>query len=154
MCGGEILKEQGHLSSPNYPDYYKPNKECVWKLTVPEDFSVALIFQSFEVNCIVLPSIPLHICIIYIYTGQEYRFTVWPLGASVTASCVMPSLSVFLPKRPLNTLCMTLQRDVKWCHGWDDVICHNSESTQFHPSETPKTTFKIWQPRPLIYDLI
>ncbi len=51
VCGGEILKEQGHLSSPNYPDYYKPNKECVWKITVPEDFSVALIFQSFEVSC-------------------------------------------------------------------------------------------------------
>ena len=50
VCGGEILKEQGHLSSPNYPDYYKPNKECVWKITVPEDFSVALIFQSFEVR--------------------------------------------------------------------------------------------------------
>ena len=49
VCGGEILKEQGHLSSPNYPDYYKPNKECVWKISVPEDFSVALIFQSFEV---------------------------------------------------------------------------------------------------------
>ena len=50
VCGGEILKEQGHLSSPNYPDYYKPNKECIWKITVPEDFSVALIFQSFEVR--------------------------------------------------------------------------------------------------------
>ena len=50
VCGGEILKEQGHLSSPNYPDYYKPNKECIWKITVPEDFSVALIFQSFEVS--------------------------------------------------------------------------------------------------------
>ena len=50
VCGGEILKEQGHLSSPNYPDYYKPNKECVWKITVPDTYSVALMFQSFEVK--------------------------------------------------------------------------------------------------------
>ncbi|ELU00391.1 hypothetical protein CAPTEDRAFT_221124 [Capitella teleta] len=56
ICGGEIIKEQGHLSSPNYPDYYKPNKECVWKITVPESYSVALRFQSFEIenhdNCV------------------------------------------------------------------------------------------------------
>lgn len=56
VCGGEIIKEHGHVSSPNYPDYYKPNKECIWKITVPEGFSVALKFQSFEVenhdNCV------------------------------------------------------------------------------------------------------
>ncbi|KAK2192635.1 hypothetical protein NP493_27g02025 [Ridgeia piscesae] len=56
VCGGEIVKDQGHLSSPNYPDYYKANKECVWKITVTEGYSVALTFQSFEVenhdNCV------------------------------------------------------------------------------------------------------
>jgi len=50
VCGGEISKETGILSSPNYPDYYKPNKECVWKISVPEGYSVALKFQSFEVG--------------------------------------------------------------------------------------------------------
>ena len=49
-CGGEILTESGQLSSPNYPDDYRPNKECVWKITVPESFAVALKFQSFEVE--------------------------------------------------------------------------------------------------------
>ncbi|XP_053392429.1 tolloid-like protein 1 isoform X5 [Mercenaria mercenaria] len=56
ICGGEIHKEQGQLTSPNYPDDYKPNKECVWKITVPEDYSVAVKFQSFEIenhdNCV------------------------------------------------------------------------------------------------------
>ena len=50
ICGGEIIKEQGQLTSPNYPDDYKPNKECVWKITVPEEYSVAVKFQSFEVG--------------------------------------------------------------------------------------------------------
>ena len=50
VCGGEISKETGILSSPNYPDYYKANKECVWKISVPEGYSVALKFQSFEVG--------------------------------------------------------------------------------------------------------
>jgi tolkin protein len=50
VCGGQISKESGILSSPNYPDNYKPNKECVWKLSVPDGYSVALKFQSFEVE--------------------------------------------------------------------------------------------------------
>ena len=49
MCGGEIQREHGILSSPNYPEYYKPSKECVWKITVPDGFTAALKFQSFEV---------------------------------------------------------------------------------------------------------
>ncbi|XP_060072061.1 tolloid-like protein 1 [Ylistrum balloti] len=56
ICGGEIYKENGQLTSPNYPDDYKPNKECVWKISVEEDYSVALKFQSFEIenhdNCV------------------------------------------------------------------------------------------------------
>lgn len=42
--------DEGHLESPNYPDDYQPNKECVWKLSVPETYQVALKFESFEVN--------------------------------------------------------------------------------------------------------
>ena len=49
MCGGELTTEDGHLESPNYPDDYQPSKECVWKITVPADHTVALKFQSFEV---------------------------------------------------------------------------------------------------------
>lgn len=50
ICGGEILKDRGTVTSPNYPDDYKPNKECVWKITTEEGFSVALKFQSFEIE--------------------------------------------------------------------------------------------------------
>lgn len=56
ICGGEITKEQGQLTSPNYPDDYKANKECVWKITVPEGYSVAVKFQSFEVTSLSLSS--------------------------------------------------------------------------------------------------
>ncbi|XP_076463979.1 tolloid-like protein 1 [Babylonia areolata] len=56
VCGGEIHKDQGFLTSPNYPDEYRPNKECVWKIGVEEGFSVALKFQTFEIeshdNCV------------------------------------------------------------------------------------------------------
>ncbi|CAG2171053.1 unnamed protein product [Oppiella nova] len=56
LCGGEINAEEGTLQSPNYPEDYRPNKECIWKITVPENFQVALKFQSFEIenhdNCV------------------------------------------------------------------------------------------------------
>ena len=57
ICGGEMdLETGGRLESPNYPLEYLPSKECVWKITVPKEFQVALHFQSFEVenhdNCV------------------------------------------------------------------------------------------------------
>ncbi|KAM7304337.1 tolloid-like protein 1 [Ixodes scapularis] len=56
VCGGDVDQEEGVLQSPNYPDDYRPNKECVWKITVPVNYQVALKFQSFEVenhdNCV------------------------------------------------------------------------------------------------------
>nr|XP_019553875.2 tolloid-like protein 1 [Aedes albopictus]XP_029726403.1 tolloid-like protein 1 [Aedes albopictus] len=52
VCGGEIHLDSsgGRLESPNYPADYLPNKECVWKITVPQDYQVAIKFQSFEVE--------------------------------------------------------------------------------------------------------
>lgn len=50
VCGGLIEKEHGFLSSPNYPDDYRPNKDCIWRVQVPEGYTVAIEFQSFEVN--------------------------------------------------------------------------------------------------------
>ncbi|KAH9413647.1 Bone morphogenetic protein 1 [Dermatophagoides pteronyssinus] len=56
VCGGEIIAEKGYLQSPNYPDEYRPNKECIWRITVPDGYQVALKFQSFEIenhdNCV------------------------------------------------------------------------------------------------------
>ena len=50
ICGGEIRKHEGQIQSPNYPDDYRPMKECVWKITVSEDYYVGLTFQAFEVT--------------------------------------------------------------------------------------------------------
>ncbi|KAK6324375.1 hypothetical protein J4Q44_G00037170 [Coregonus suidteri] len=50
ICGGEILKDQGQIQSPNYPDDYRPSKECVWSITVSEGYNVGLSFQAFEIE--------------------------------------------------------------------------------------------------------
>lgn len=49
ICGGEVKKDNGQIQSPNYPDDYRPNKVCVWKVTVAQGYHVGLTFQSFEV---------------------------------------------------------------------------------------------------------
>ncbi|XP_037545766.1 dorsal-ventral patterning tolloid-like protein 1 [Nematolebias whitei] len=48
ICGGEITKDSGQIQSPNYPDDYRPSKECVWRITVSEGYNVGLSFQAFE----------------------------------------------------------------------------------------------------------
>lgn len=45
-----MKKDNGQIQSPNYPDDYRPNKVCVWKITVAQGYHVGLTFQSFEVR--------------------------------------------------------------------------------------------------------
>lgn len=57
ICGGDILLDSSQrLESINYPDHYLPNKECIWRITVPDTYQVALKFHSFELenkdNCV------------------------------------------------------------------------------------------------------
>uniref|UniRef100_A0AAR5PJX2 Metalloendopeptidase n=1 Tax=Dendroctonus ponderosae TaxID=77166 RepID=A0AAR5PJX2_DENPD len=51
FCGGTLhVTSIGYLASPNYPDDYRPNKECIWKITVPDQYQVALKFLSFDLE--------------------------------------------------------------------------------------------------------
>ncbi|CAF96612.1 unnamed protein product, partial [Tetraodon nigroviridis] len=50
ICGGEITKDSGQIQSPNYPDDYRPSKECVWRIAVSEGYNVGLSFQAFEIE--------------------------------------------------------------------------------------------------------
>ena len=43
VCGGDLIEDSGHLESPNFPDEYLPSKECIWKITVPENYQVKLV---------------------------------------------------------------------------------------------------------------
>ncbi|KAG7243889.1 hypothetical protein INR49_006044 [Caranx melampygus] len=45
-----VKKDNGQIQSPNYPDDYRPNKVCVWKISVAQGYHVGLTFQSFEIE--------------------------------------------------------------------------------------------------------
>ncbi|KAM3936824.1 tolloid-like protein 1 [Leptodactylus fuscus] len=50
ICGGEIRKDFGQIQSPDYPEEYPPSVECIWKIIVPENHNVGLIFQTFQIE--------------------------------------------------------------------------------------------------------
>ena len=51
ICGGELLVEDvSMLYSPNYPDDYRPNKECTWIVKTKPNYQIALKFLSFELE--------------------------------------------------------------------------------------------------------
>ncbi|UYV64840.1 BMP1 [Cordylochernes scorpioides] len=57
VCGGDVHLEEGILQSPNFPDDYWPEKECIWRISLPDSkYQVALKFHSFELenhdNCV------------------------------------------------------------------------------------------------------
>uniref|UniRef100_A0A915K200 CUB domain-containing protein n=1 Tax=Romanomermis culicivorax TaxID=13658 RepID=A0A915K200_ROMCU len=55
-CGGEINDDQGVIDSTDYPHDYSPNSDCMWVITVPENYQVAIKFTMFQLeqheNCI------------------------------------------------------------------------------------------------------
>nr|NP_001071840.1 Tolloid protein [Ciona intestinalis]BAE06735.1 Tolloid [Ciona intestinalis] len=50
VCGGDIRRNSGQIQSPNYPDDYRPSKECIWTVVVDEGYQVGLSFQAFKVE--------------------------------------------------------------------------------------------------------
>ena len=46
-CGGTLTGTEGTVTSPNYPDSYNHNEDCVWIITVPDSDNVVLQFNHF-----------------------------------------------------------------------------------------------------------
>ncbi|XP_053569959.1 cubilin [Bombina bombina] len=49
-CGGEYTGTTGTLSSPNYPNLYPHNRECQWRITVPEGKLVTLTINDLRIQ--------------------------------------------------------------------------------------------------------
>ncbi|KAG9276492.1 cubilin [Astyanax mexicanus] len=50
-CGGLLHTDRGVLSSPNYPQNYKPNQDCSWHVMVTSGFRVSVTFLTpFQVQ--------------------------------------------------------------------------------------------------------
>ncbi|XP_071062991.1 LOW QUALITY PROTEIN: cubilin [Pseudochaenichthys georgianus] len=49
-CGGELVMESGAFNSPNYPDAYPPNVECVWTIKSSPGNRLQLSFIIFQLQ--------------------------------------------------------------------------------------------------------
>lgn len=49
-CKFEITSPAGHISSPNYPDLYPADKDCIWHFTTTPGHRIRLIFNVFEIE--------------------------------------------------------------------------------------------------------
>uniref|UniRef100_A0A1A8RFN1 Procollagen C-endopeptidase enhancer n=1 Tax=Nothobranchius rachovii TaxID=451742 RepID=A0A1A8RFN1_9TELE len=49
-CGGDLVAESGFVGSEGFPNFYKPNSKCIWRITVPEGNVVTLSFRIFDLE--------------------------------------------------------------------------------------------------------
>ena len=51
-CQESLDMDKGILFSPHYPNYYEPYQECSWLITVPENHTITLEFESVSASFI------------------------------------------------------------------------------------------------------
>ena len=49
-CGGDLISEEGRFASPNFPNNYLPNAECIWKLGGAPGNKVRLTFLWYDIE--------------------------------------------------------------------------------------------------------
>lgn len=49
-CGGDLVADSGFVGSEAFPNFYKPNSKCTWRITVPEGNVVTLSFRVFDLE--------------------------------------------------------------------------------------------------------
>lgn len=49
-CGGTVDNLDGYITSPNWPNEYPTNKQCVWKIDAPAHHKISLKFEKFELE--------------------------------------------------------------------------------------------------------
>jgi cubilin len=49
-CGGVMTSPRGSISSPNYPEPYGANAQCVWRISISEGSSLQMIFVDLDLE--------------------------------------------------------------------------------------------------------
>ncbi|XP_072900570.1 suppressor of tumorigenicity 14 protein-like [Hemitrygon akajei] len=83
-CGGNITAFNGTLTSPNYPHYYPPNINCVWRIMVPDpSFQFRIQFPALKLEGVQPGCEKDWISVNGIrYCGEHYRTVVVPSASN------------------------------------------------------------------------
>ena len=49
-CGGLIEAVNGSITSPSFPDFYPPNKNCIWEVLAPPQWKITVNFTHFDIE--------------------------------------------------------------------------------------------------------
>ncbi|GFG35967.1 hypothetical protein Cfor_02931, partial [Coptotermes formosanus] len=49
-CGGKFTASKGSIHSPNYPNNYDANLDCLWLIEVDKNFVIWFVFTDFDLN--------------------------------------------------------------------------------------------------------
>ena len=49
-CGGLIEAVNGTITSPSFPDFYPPNKNCIWEVLAPPQWKITVNFTHFDIE--------------------------------------------------------------------------------------------------------
>ena len=49
-CGGNFNSDSGIVASPNFPDPYGNNMDCIWNITVKKPYTINLVFTHFSLE--------------------------------------------------------------------------------------------------------
>lgn len=49
-CGGELSGPRGSFNSPDYPNRYPENRECIWYITTTAGSSITITIHEFDVE--------------------------------------------------------------------------------------------------------
>lgn len=49
-CGGFVSNLDGQITTPNWPQHYPNNKQCIWKIVAPPRHKITIQFQKFELE--------------------------------------------------------------------------------------------------------
>ncbi|XP_022107899.1 cubilin-like isoform X2 [Acanthaster planci] len=50
VCGGDLTTPTGVITTPNYPDDYPHNRQCVWVISVPTGQQISVNFTDFDLE--------------------------------------------------------------------------------------------------------
>lgn len=116
-CGGDLVKESGFVGSEGFPNYYKPNSKCTWRITVSHW--------------------PQHSCSPTLNRPDSY--TICPLSRSPreTWSCSPSAFLTWRPTHSVGTTIWTFTTEFPTrCKSWDDFVEPSAPVLSFQP-QTP-----------------
>lgn len=94
-CGGDLAGPAGTFNSPDYPNRYPENRECVWYIQTSPGSSITITIHEFDVEY--------HPNCNYDLLEVKHRSLLWWMMGNVRAKSIEFKISVIYIERVQNS---------------------------------------------------